>query len=230
MAYTEDDLRQFQQNEIQIDESFKFECAMCGNCCRNRKDPILVTGLDIFRIAQALGTTTEKVIAEKLEGYLGDTSHLPVFVLKERLDGSCSLLRQGRCTVHKNKPIVCAMHPLGRMYNVQEGSFHYFVSPGRCKGRADSERTWTLQEWLDEFGIRDLDKESLAWNDLLTAISLITCKINKENISEPMFGLMMNCMYLNYDTSKPYIEEVNRNKEMLKLAAPIIFKTKIEFS
>ena len=59
MAYTEKDLERFQKNEVKPGETFTFSCAMCGNCCRKRSEAILMTGADLFRAAQALGTSVE---------------------------------------------------------------------------------------------------------------------------------------------------------------------------
>lgn len=64
----------------------------------------MITGYDIFRLASALKIEPIEVIKKYTRGYVGNNSKLPVLVLKERPDGSCSLLRNGKCSVHSNKP------------------------------------------------------------------------------------------------------------------------------
>lgn len=73
-----------------------------------------------------LGISVEDMLLQNAEVYIGAGSHVPVFILKERLDGSCRLLRNGRCTVHRSKPAACALFPLGRYFDGNDRSFHYF--------------------------------------------------------------------------------------------------------
>lgn len=217
MSYSEKDLEMFQKNELKPEDTFHFECKMCGGCCRNREEPILITGADIYRIAKALGMTMMDVVAKKTEGYIGDVSHLPVLVLKERLDGSCSLLRKGRCMVHQDKPAVCALFPLGRFSDLRDGSFHYFANPRSCQTGKTDGRVWTLQEWLDEFHICESEKLTGAWNRLVSGLTMVTVKMNKEKINGPLLNALLAALYLDYDTSISYIEQVESHMERLKV-------------
>lgn len=95
MSFSEKDIKTFQKNELKPEDTFHFECKMCGSCCRKRDEPILLTGADIYRIARALDTTMMNAIEDNTAGFIGGNSHLPVLVLRERMDGSCRLLRNG---------------------------------------------------------------------------------------------------------------------------------------
>lgn len=208
MAYTERDLERFQKNELKPGDTFNFNCDMCGNCCRKRREPILLTGFDIFRAAQILCVTMEEVIEKNLEGYIGPDSHLPLYVLTERLDGSCRFLRKGKCLIHKSKPVVCALFPLGRMYDARDNSFHYFVNAGSCHPNRGPGRAWTLDEWLAEFNIRETECMTLAWNKLITALAEETCRMRKEDIRGELYEALRRVMYLGYDTGLSYIDQV----------------------
>ena len=217
MAFSEKEFREFQKNELKPEDTFRFECKMCGKCCRNRDEPILITGADIYRIAKALGTTMMDVVATKTVGYIGDTSHAPVLVLKERMDGSCSLLRKGRCMVHQDKPAVCALFPLGRYSDLRDGSFHYFINPMSCQyGKTDG-KVRTLQEWLDEFNICETETLTAAWNRLVGGITRVTFKMKKEKIEGPLLNALLGALYLDYDTSISYIEQVESHMGRLKV-------------
>ena len=37
--------------KIGLDDTFKFNCTLCGKCCKDRED-ILLTPRDIFRLAK----------------------------------------------------------------------------------------------------------------------------------------------------------------------------------
>lgn len=229
MSYSMDDFEQFQKNELKTrDATFTFECAMCGGCCRNRQQPILINGADIFRMSKALGVTTADFVRKNTECYLGDSSHVPVTVLKERLDGSCPMLRKGRCTVQSDKPVVCALFPLGRYHDVRDHSVHYFKNPNGCNG-CNTEKTWTLGEWLDAFKIEETESMTRAWLDLLTGICKVTARMKPETISEEMRFTMAVALYFNYDTSRDFVEQVEGNKTTVQKEFLTRFGRKIEF-
>lgn len=220
MAYTEKDLERFQKNMLKPGDTFNFNCDMCGNCCRKRSEPIVLTGFDIFRAAQALGVTMEEVIEKNLKGSIGPDSHLPLYVLAERLDGSCRFLRKGRCMIHASKPSVCALFPLGRMYDARDGGFHYFVNAGSCHPGQGFGKTWTLEEWLAEFNIRETESMTLAWNKLIFALAEKTCRMREEDIRGVLLNKLLTIMYLGYDMSLPYIEQTERRMALI----PEVFK------
>jgi len=217
MGFSEKDIEAFQKNELKPEDTFRFECKMCGNCCRNRGEPILITGADIYGIAKGLGTTTMDVVAKKTVGCIGTNSHIPTLVLKERLDGSCSLLRNGRCMVHQNKPTVCALSPLGRYHDSRDGRFHYFMNTESCQLGEKNGKVWTLQEWLDEFNICETEKLTGAWVRLIGGVVMVTYKMKKEEIDGPILDALLNALYLGYDTNIPYIEQVEAHMEHLKV-------------
>lgn len=208
MAYTEKDFERFQRNELRKSDTFCFDCTMCGNCCRRRQEPILITGADIFRMAKALNTPVEDVVLKNTRGYIGDSSHCPVVVLTERLDGSCRLLRKGHCMVHQNKPTACALFPLGRYFDIRDNTYHYFLNDLSCNGGTRSGKEWTLQEWLDEFHIEESEEMSAAWHKLFYGICGVTLKMNKKEIRGMMLDVMLDALYFKYDFSLPYIEQV----------------------
>ena len=229
MGFSEKDLETFKKNVLEPKDTFQFECKMCGNCCRKRSEPIIVTGADVYRIARALNMTMTDVVCEKTEWYIGEASHLPVVVLKERLDGSCKLLRKGRCMVHKDKPAVCALFPLGRFYSSEEKEFYYFMNQLTCQSGRKDGKTWTLEEWLNEFNIHETEEMTKAWNRLIGGLAMATHKMNSEEMSNDLLHILLTAMYLGYDTNVPYIEQVERHMTLLKIVLKTRFNKSIKF-
>ena len=100
--------------ETGLDEEFKFNCTMCGKCCINRED-ILLNPKDMFNLAKELNMEPKQVLEAYCETYIGSDSRFPIVRLKPK--GSikrCPLLKDRKCSVHKAKPTVCAMFPIGR--------------------------------------------------------------------------------------------------------------------
>lgn len=214
--WAQDNAEQFLENAFKSPEDmFRFSCKMCGQCCRNRPEPVLVNGADIFRMAKALGLSTSEFMAKNTTYYLGENSHAPVAVLNERLDGSCRMLRKGKCMVHADKPAVCALHPLGRMQDIRTGEMTYFLIPHVCRN-GEGGREWTLREWIDAFHLEETEKMSAAWNSLFGGIFKVTCKMKPEKISKDMELAMLGALYFNYDTSEPFEAQVERNKQLIR--------------
>jgi len=205
--FNEQEIKKIISSSMKPTDTFRFSCRECGNCCRNRKEPILLTGYDIFRIAMALGIEMHEVLIKHTIGYIGETSKLPVVVLKQRQDGSCSLLRKGKCMVHSNKPLVCALYPLGRYYIPTEERLGYFQQPICC----GTDQEHTLEEWLTMFNIHEWDEASSLWATIVTKFAEQTMRIKNPEAIEKMADVLIRVLYIDYDTSKPYPEQLARN-------------------
>lgn len=212
---TEKDLEYIFQNILKPTDKFNFTCQMCGECCRKRQEPIVVTGLDIFRISQALDMCPFDVLMKYTRGHIGDGSHIPIVVLDERPDGSCKLMRRSRCTVQDNKPIVCAIYPLGRFLRPEDSEFNYIASHPSCLDINTGGQEWTLQEWLDKFNVRQFDAESIAWHSLMLGAAKITARLPLSKISQNVITAMFTALYSNYDTKRNFIEQVEMNRLLL---------------
>lgn len=229
MAITEKEFESYMKGELKPGGTFQFECEMCGNCCRKRKEPIIITGVDVYRIAKALNVKTTDILSKHTELYIGDNSHLPVIVLKERLDGSCSFLRKGRCSIQQNKPAVCALYPLGRFYNSQEKKFHYFMNPHTCHASHKTGKDWTLQEWMDLFGLKESEEMAIEWSRLLLGLSEVTHGMKKEDIRGELLNILLIALYVGYDTNYPFIDQVKLHMEKMKKIFASEFHKKVKF-
>ena len=146
---------------IGLDDTFKFHCTRCGLCCVNRED-IMLSPMDIYKMAKELGLTPTKFFAQYCETYIGDTSRMPIIRLQPLGDEMrCPLLKNHKCSVHKVKPSVCALYPLGRYIALEKGDYSeegvgksevkYLLQPIDC---GDDSQTHTVREWLADFDIK----------------------------------------------------------------------------
>lgn len=160
----------FDNMKIGLDETFKFHCTMCGNCCINRED-ILLSPKDIYNISKELGVTTVDFFDKYCEGFVGVDSRVPLVRLKPKgSDRRCPLLKKAKCRVHRAKPTVCAMFPIGRVVaaenmkeglkNVSQEQVQYiFVNP-EC---GEESEVHTVREWLESFAVPIPDEFFLTW-------------------------------------------------------------------
>lgn len=226
---------------LKPEDKFVFQCQMCGNCCRNRSESILLSGADTFRIAKQLEMSVPEAIDKYTTFGIGKDSKLPLLYLRERPDGSCSLLRKGKCTVQSEKPAVCAIYPLGRMVIDKDQHYSYFTQPNYCPGDVghtsgealshipadEAQRilndpklksaTHALEEWLSMFHIRPREKEHLAWNKLaMTCSDFIRKAIERtepveERAIEVLQAMYFHALYTDFRTDTAFLPQLQKN-------------------
>lgn len=205
---------------IRVDEPFKFHCDMCGKCCINRED-ILLNAKDVYNMAKELRMEPVDMVKTYCETYIGDSSRIPIVRIKPR--GSiqrCPLMKNHKCSVHKAKPTVCAMFPIGRCIQMDakktDTKFtvsdikYIFTDPG-C---GDGSETHTVREWLNDFGIPLEDEFFLAWNQLISELGNVFRKGEKvlsEDGMNAVWNLTFVKLYLDYDMSKDFMLQFKEN-------------------
>lgn len=213
---------------VGLDDTFKFHCDQCGKCCTHRND-IILSPMDIFRMAKELKMTPAEFYDQFCVFNIGDNSRLPIVRLASvGNDEHCILLQNRKCSVHKVKPSVCAMYPLGRYMlfdqeQYSEESFSaakvkYLLQPLSC---GDESEEHTIREWLSGFDIKLEDEAFVRWQ---LAISRFMRKLTELEKKHNMLTMMeiwfvvRVVLYLQYDTSMDFLPQFVRNEEnLLKL-------------
>ena len=207
--------------EIGLDETFKFHCTMCGKCCIHRED-ILLSPKDIYNMSKELGIKPEEMFEQYCEVYVGSDSRVPIIRLKPR--GSvkrCPLLKSRKCLVHKAKPTVCAMYPIGRclvadnkkegLKDISKNQIQYIFSNPGC---GDCSETHTVREYLESFGIPVEDDFFLKWQQAIFDMGKFFRKIEKAVSQETMelvWTAAFTGLYLHYDIGQEFVSQFNDN-------------------
>ena len=208
------------------DEKFRFHCTQCGKCCINRED-ILLNPKDLYTIAATLSISQEEAVERYCETYMGGTSRLPIVRLRPQ--GSikrCPLLKDRKCMVHKAKPTVCAMYPLGRCLAISQDTMsrietaelkpQFILNEVDC---GDNAKEHTVREWLESFGIPVEDQYYIRWQQ----IAMLASKVIKsmEGSWTPhglnmLLTLIFNVLYLGYDMDKEFEPQFEERAEELR--------------
>ncbi len=209
---------------LTLDSEFRFKCRKCGKCCKNQ-DTILFNSRDIYNIARVMGKAPKDVIEEYAEVYIGSGSHIPVVHMVPRgPNRACPFLKDGLCSIHDSKPIVCALFPLGRVIvnATMEGSdidheeIRYLLNDIDCGSR---KRINTVRDWLARFGIQEHDEFFLLWSKVVattaeTVRMMEDCKASQSTI-EFLWNTIFAVLYLAYDTSIDFMLQFERNAKSL---------------
>ena len=215
-------------NALKPGEPFRFRCLQCGSCCRNRED-ILLNPYDLHRISKELNLSPAEVLGRYCITYIGESSHFPCVLLRPKGDRKiCPLLKKGRCSVHRNKPTVCALYPLGRGVMMEKDSetglseppkITYFRQNVGC-GAKDEEHT--VQEWLEEFNLQESEMWFLEWSREITKMSLLIQKLERiasEEAMNTLFQTILIKIYLDYpegiDVGPQFLEIFRNNAAMI---------------
>lgn len=220
--------RDLESMTIGLDDTFKFHCDQCGKCCTHRED-IILSPMDIFKMAKELKMTPVEFYHEYCVFNIGEHTRMPIVRLaSEGKDTHCVLLKNHRCSVHKVKPAVCAMFPLGRYMSFEKDDYNaesidtskvkYLLQPPEC---GDESETHTVREWLSGFDIKLEDEAFVQWQK---AISRFSNKFKELEKKQDMLTMMeiwfvvRVSLYLQYDTAKEFLPQFNYNVEnLLKL-------------
>ena len=103
-------------------------CKGCSKCCETMSETIILNPLDVFRMSRATKMSFESLIASgKIELNMYDGIILPN--IKNNGSG-CGFLLEGRCQIHSERPDICRLFPLGRVY--EGDGFSYILQTGEC--------------------------------------------------------------------------------------------------
>lgn len=214
-----DIMENFENLQIGVDDSFKFHCTMCSSCCYHRED-VLLNPKDVYNISKELGLTPQETIDQYCETYIGGDSRMPIVRLKPR--GSvqrCPLLKNHKCSVHKAKPAVCAMFPVGRCLKMDEKEvkdittddiLYIFQNP-EC---GDERETHTVREWLESFGMSVKDEYFIEWQKTVTELCMIFRKVEKMLSPNTMLMVWQSAyvgLYLHYDMMVDFMPQFTEN-------------------
>ena len=220
--------RDLESMTIGLDDTFKFHCDQCGKCCTHRED-IILSPMDIFKMAKELKMTPVEFYHEYCVFNIGEHTRMPIVRLaSEGKDTHCVLLKNHRCSVHKVKPAVCAMFPLGRYMSFEKDDYNaesidtskvkYLLQPPEC---GDESETHTVREWLSGFDIKLEDEAFVQWQKAISRFSNKFKELEKKqdmlSMIEIWFVVRVS-LYLQYDTSMDFLPQFNYNVEnLLKL-------------
>jgi Fe-S-cluster containining protein len=209
---------------LKPDDDFHFECSLCGECCRNVEQSVLLESFDLYRIAchlrrvgDGIGGIEDVIMAYADIKTLGDTMY-PIFLLKTRgQKKECIFLKEGRCSIHEAKPRACRLYPLGAWPNDTLDGFDYFIASQKrhhFKGPA-----LRAGDWMDSnFGGRD---RAIALMDAKAAVELApilrglkNADVDRDRILQPLILFKYVC----FELDEPFMPQFMRNMNWLKSA------------
>ena len=208
---------------VGLDDTFSFHCTQCGKCCIHRTD-IILSPRDIFKMAKELKLSNADFLRKYCSMHIGPTSRIPVITLRPvGKDDRCPLLRNNKCSVHRVKPSVCGMFPLGRYiafgkddFGKKElncGEVKYLLQPIEC---GDKSETHTVREWFGDFDVSLEDTAFVHWNQAMSVISMKLKELEMQLDMMVMMSLWLTvriALYENYTSTEEFLPQFDANVE-----------------
>lgn len=204
------DYEYLQKHKLGLDDTFQFHCKSCGKCCKYRND-VLLTPYDLFRIARYFGRNPVEIVSSYCECYDGPGSHLPVVQIKPvQPNNACPFLRNKKCAVHLDKPIVCAAYPLAKVSEPQDDPY-YILQNISC---GQNDRTVSVRQWLGKYCNEESNIFDTRWAECVTSIATALqekwSQLNNEGKGR-ILNFIFCKAYLDYDTNKEFIPQFESN-------------------
>lgn len=216
-----------ENRQLKLDDTLPFSCTHCGGCCVHQEE-LLLNPLDLFRLAKELGITMEQWMEQYGECYIGEDSRMPIVRIRPQGETRrCPLLKNNKCSVHKAKPSVCGLYPLGRLVryaqdeqgkpDMEKSEVIYFHSGCFCGSQTGHQ---TVREWLEEFHLLEDESFFIRWSQVLAKTSIFLRKLEKavtnQDIMNLAWSMVLGLLYVQYDTGKAFRLQFERNVQELR--------------
>ncbi len=148
--------------QVGPEESFCFKChaelTCFGDCCADVN--ILLTPLDVLRLARASGTSTGEFLERHALVPITKDLHLPLVMLRMGDDPArrCPFVSPQGCRVYADRPWACRMYPVGMALppvraGVTPEPVYFVFEEEFCQGRHDTS-AWTVKAWRADQGVQ----------------------------------------------------------------------------
>lgn len=196
-----------------------FRCTLCGDCCRNLENAVMLESLDAYRLLQYLKksgspiTGMDELYDRYTEPIPLNEQGYPICVLKTRgPQHECIFLKNNRCSVYEARPRTCRLYPFSAGPDDRGKAFQYYVC--REKPHHFTGGVVHVHDWMH----RNFDQESreftLAEYQNAVKLGLLMRKLSGNCQQDVVFSLLYY-LYWNYSPDKPFMPQYHNNHEIL---------------
>lgn len=171
--------------KLENEDNFKSNCF-----CNEINSSFILTGYDIFRIAQFLNQDVISLFDNKSFFKSKDSLGLPIITLAQTENKKCIYSENNKCDIYPNRPL-------------------------NCLKKDDKDYKKQILDTKSEYKLINENWDLLIL--YLTKYINKFCKQNKISDVDDILTFIEVELYLNYDISKPYLEQFKKNIEVMGL-------------
>lgn len=190
------------------------ECAGCSACCHDMGTSIVLDPYDIYRMSAGLHWSFEQMLANCLELNVVDGLILPNLKMEEGTNQCTFLNEEGRCSIHKARPGICRLFPLGRIY--EGDGFDYFLQVHECKKQ--NRTKVKISKWLETPQLGQYENYICQWHALVKAMQkkIHACQ-DEAQIRQMNLHILNEFFVKPYDTEKDFYRQFSERLQQMNL-------------
>lgn len=171
-------------------------CEGCNKCCTGMGKSIVLDPYDVWLLKSELRKSFQDLINEgRIELNMADGLILPNISMGDK--DSCTFLNEeGRCSIHKIRPGICRLFPLGRVYDGE--GFKYFLQRGECI--RENRSKVKVKKWIDVNCIEENQQFIKKWHYFIRKIGDKVIELKRAGKGESVNDIAMfvlNSFYIS---------------------------------
>lgn len=191
------------------------DCLGCSSCCRGMGDSIVLDPRDIFQMSLGTGKSPKELLETCLELNVVEGIILPHLKLAGETEACPFLNSEGRCRIHKFRPGICRLFPLGRMYENRE--IKYFLQIHECP--KPSKGKVKVKKWLDVPEAKQYEQFILEWHYLLLDLQDEMEQRQEDQFQKDVNILLLQLFYLcPYEADRDFYQQFQERKHKISQA------------
>ena len=196
------------------------DCKGCSACCHGMGISIVLDPLDVHRLMSHFQTRFEVLLEDKIELNIVDGVILPNLKMNTQAEGEpCVFLdAEGRCSIHEDRPGICRIFPLGRVY--EDNSFSYILQIHECQ--KENRSKVKVSKWIDTPDLKKNQQFITDWHYFLKAAQARLAAGGEEELIKRIAMQILQYFYIEpYHTDCDFYEQFDKRLIQMKKLAGI---------
>lgn len=191
------------------------DCKGCSACCHGMGSSIVLDPLDVHRLMSHFHTRFEVLLEDKIELNIVDGVILPNLKMNTQAEGEpCIFLdAEGRCSIHEDRPGICRIFPLGRVY--EDNSFSYILQIHECQ--KENRSKVKVSKWIDTPDLKKNQQFITDWHYFLKAAQArLAAGGDEEQIKRTAMQILQYFYIEPYHTDCDFYEQFDKRLIQMK--------------
>jgi len=189
------------------------DCMGCSDCCKDMGQSIWLDPYDVYQLTTSLEKSLEQLLEKEIELHVEDGLILPNIRMVGEDTPKCSFLnKEGRCSVHSNRPGFCRLFPLGRNYEGDKLS--YFLLEDACP--VPNKSKMKVHKWLNIARIKEYEAFLVKWHTLTKGLRQFYLEYSEnESIIKALNMQFLQMFYLTAYEKEDFYSQFYQRMEKL---------------
>lgn len=180
------------------------DCKGCSKCCHGMGTSIILDPYDIYQLTKVTGKTFNELIDSSIELNLVDSIILPNIKMQTATDACYYLDSAGRCSIHNNRPGICRLFPLGRIY--ENAGFTYFNQIYECDYPNKSKIK--IKKWLQIPSLSQYEQYINNWHSHVKSVETAIDEAKDLETEKAIAMKLLTAFYVTpYDHNTSFYEQ-----------------------